>query len=226
MVDYARLDFDNLSAIVRVFEQRGARAMRELRAPIAETLHSEVMEVFETEGYGKWPGFWWQRAGLPPPGTPVGPKFGPVKPPKPLTPRQSALRAKKAAREAEAKKKERKLKALFGHSVGVVNRRYSDVKLTRKPPKKSRRPAKSYRRWQGSPKLLQDTGNLVGSIQRDWSDEAVEVFTNVPYAKFHISPESRHVIPLRDFFDINTAKVERDIVSMFEIHMSRPIAAE
>jgi phage gpG-like protein len=224
MVDYARIDFQNLSAIVRVFENRGTRAMRELRAPIAEALHAEVLEVFESEGYGKWPGFWWQRAGLPPPGTPIGEKFGPAKPEKPLTARTVKMRAKKAKRIAAEQRKTRKLKALFGHSMGAVNRRYSDAKLVR--TKKRKGPAKSYRRWQGNPKLLQDTGNLVGSLQRDWSDDAVEIFTNVPYAKFHISPDPRRVIPLRDFFDINTAKVEMDIVRMFEIHMARPVAAE
>jgi phage gpG-like protein len=224
MVDYARIDFQNPSAIVRVFENRGTRAMRELRAPIAEALHAEVLEVFESEGYGKWPGFAWQRRGEPPPGTPKGPKFGPAKPPKPLTARQQANVEKREAAARAEKKKARKLRALFGHSMGAVNRRYSDAKLVR--TKKRKRPAKSYRRWQGNPKLLQDTGNLVGSLQRDWSDDAVEIFTNVPYAKFHISPDPRRVIPLRDFFDINTAKVEQDIVRMFEIHMARPVAAE
>lgn len=226
MTDYARIDCDSLAAIVRVFENRGTRAMRELRAPIAEALHAEVLEVFETEGYGKWPGFWWQRAGLPPPGTPVGKKFGPAKPGKPLTARQHANASKRAAVEKERKRQRKKIRALFGHSQGAVDRHYSDARLTRRKPKRSI--AKSYRRWQGSPKLLQDTGNLVGSLQRDWSDTAVEIFTNVPYAKYHVSPEPRHKIPLRDFFAIDTAKFERDVVSMFEIHMGRalPSAAE
>jgi phage gpG-like protein len=223
MADYARINFEGLNAIVRVFENRGTRAMRELRAPIAEALHAEVLEVFETQGYGKWPGFAWQRAGKPPPGTPnprekVGPKFGPV------TRRSAAIAAGKAARAKEAKRQQKKLRASFGFALGAVERRYSGTKLKRGG--KSKRPAKSYRRWQGNPKLLQDTGNLVGSLRPEYADDFVEVYTNVPYAKYHVSPEPRRKIPLRDFFDINTVAFERDVVQMFELHMARPIAAE
>lgn len=52
-------------------------------------------------------------------------------------------------------------------------------------------------------KLLRDTGVMFGSIT-PWADGNVaEAFTNVPYAKFHVSHEPREVIPLRDFFDIS-----------------------
>jgi hypothetical protein len=34
------------------------------------------------------------------------------------------------------------------------------------------------------------------------------------------------VIPLRDFFAIDTAVFEQDVVEMIDLHLRRPIAAE
>ena len=59
------------------------------------------------------------------------------------------------------------------------------------------------RRESSSYAILRDTGVLYGSIEPGWNDYASEAFTNVPYAKYHVSPEPRKKIPLRDFFDID-----------------------
>lgn len=216
----AALKFETLEHIVRVYQERGENLMGDLARPIAEALHHEVLEVFETDGYGKWPGFWWERRGLPKPGTPVGPKYGPAKPPKPLTPRQIAMRAKKEAKRELAAKREKKLRASFGFATGAVDRRYGGTRP--KKSTKSKRVAKSYRRWQGNPKLLRDRGILIGSLTPFTAEDLIEVYTNVPYAKYHVSAEPRHVIPLRDFFDIDRDAFERDIVDMINVHLGRP----
>jgi phage gpG-like protein len=160
------IDFAELQGWMRIYQERGRRVMGELSPAIAESMHHEVLEMFETEGHGKWPGFWWQRAGLPAPGS------------------------------TKAKKKGKKGKL-----------------------------SKSNRRWQGNPKLLQDTGNLVGSMTPEWDEHIVEVYTNVPYAKYHASREPRHVIPLRDFFDIDVEAFEQDVVDMMLLRLTRPEAA-
>lgn len=59
------------------------------------------------------------------------------------------------------------------------------------------------RRSSTSPKMLQDTGMLVGSLQPYGGRNFAEVFTNKPYAKFHIEGDG---VPKRDFFDIDTDK--------------------
>ncbi len=51
-------------------------------------------------------------------------------------------------------------------------------------------------------KILQDTGNLAGSIQPRSGSRVAEAFTRVPYAKFHVSDAPRNVIPKRDFLAI------------------------
>lgn len=51
-------------------------------------------------------------------------------------------------------------------------------------------------------KMLQDTGNMAGSIRPRHGARVAEAFTSVPYAKYHISKEPRTIIPLRDFLDI------------------------
>jgi len=59
------------------------------------------------------------------------------------------------------------------------------------------------RRASASPKMLRDTGLLFGSITAFSSEEEAMAFTNVPYAKFHVSKAGRGRLPLRDFFDID-----------------------
>ena len=54
--------------------------------------------------------------------------------------------------------------------------------------------------------ILVDTGRLAASINQgntEVTGNSIEVFTNVKYAKYHVSPEARHKIPLRDFFAID-----------------------
>lgn len=171
------LKFNALEHICRVWAKRGETIGSDLAAPIADALHAEILEVFETDGYGTWPGFWWQRRGLPKPGTP---KSGPVR------------------RGGDEKKRDRRL---LGR--GKVS--------------------KSNRRWLGDPKLLRDRGIMIGSLTPHTAEDLIEVYTNVPYAKYHVSHEPRTKIPLRDFFAIDTAKFEQDIVDMIEIHLGRPI---
>jgi phage gpG-like protein len=61
----------------------------------------------------------------------------------------------------------------------------------------------SDRRGESAYKLLQDNGVLAGSIEPHHEGTTAEAFTNVPYAKYHVSPEPREIIPLRDFLDVN-----------------------
>lgn len=222
MPTHAQLKFQTLEHIVRVYQERGENLMGDLARPISESLHAEVLNVFETEGYGKWPGFWWQRRGLPKPGTPKPAR--PSKPAPKLTARQVAFREKRAAKAKASAAREKKLRASFGYATGSISRRYADKPT--KGTKKRKGVAKSYRRWQGNPKLLQDTGVLVGSLTPHTAEDLIEVYTNVPYAKYHVSAAPRHKIPLRDFFDIDQAVFERDILDMIDLHIGRPIAAE
>ena len=58
-----------------------------------------------------------------------------------------------------------------------------------------------------SAKLLIDTGRLAASITPASDAVSAEAFTNVEYAKYHVSDAPRTKIPLRDFFDIDTVAV-------------------
>lgn len=149
MADGARIDYTELGSVVRLYEQRGKRTIAELQPAFAEALVAEVQEVFETEGYGTWDPFWWQRDGKPKP---------------------------------------------------------------------------QGRRWGGDPKLLQDTGNLAGSITPDWDDTTVEAYTNVRYAKFHVNG-TKHM-PARNFLAIDVAKYEQDVADMIMLHIDRSAAAQ
>jgi phage gpG-like protein len=213
------LKFEALEHICRVWEKRGHNVLSEIASAASASLHHYVLEEFETEGHGEWPPFWWQRRGLPKPGTPQPARPKKVKP---LTARQIRNREVKAAKAKEAARKERKLRSAFGYAYGSVTRRYGGS-LERPKRSTKRKPAKSYRRWQGNPKLLQDTGVLVGSLTPYTSDDVIEVYTNVRYAKYHVSHAPRHKIPLRDFFDIDTEAFERDIIQMIDVHLGRPI---
>lgn len=59
----------------------------------------------------------------------------------------------------------------------------------------------------GEHPLLRDTSVMFGSLTMVSDAEGAEVYTNVPYAKYHVSHEPRTKMPLRDFFDIDTASV-------------------
>lgn len=152
MADVVELDTSEVQDAISRIARRGERMPQEVLPLAAEVLHSAVLEVFETEGFGTWERFWWQRQGLPKP---------------------------------------------------------------------------SGRRWLGTPKLLQDTGNLVGSMSPEYGRDYAEVFTNVPYAKYHASQRPREVIPLRDFFDVDEKELVEELEYMIELRMHRPsIAAE
>jgi phage gpG-like protein len=159
MADGASINYSTLQYVIGIYQERGRRAMQELAPAIADSMHAEVMEVFETEGYGTWPGFAWQRSSV----------YGPAK----------------------------------------------------KPSTKGKRG----RRWRGTPKLLQDTGNLAGSMTSAYDADMVEVFTNVRYAKFHVTG-TRHM-PKRDPFGIDREAFEADVADMVLFRVARdPIAAE
>jgi phage gpG-like protein len=59
------------------------------------------------------------------------------------------------------------------------------------------------RRVSNSPKMLQDSGDMVTSIGIDYGPEFAEVFTNKAYAKYHLDGDG---VPQRDFFDIDLDK--------------------
>jgi phage gpG-like protein len=67
---------------------------------------------------------------------------------------------------------------------------------------------------EGNFKILQDRGILAGSIYPDTGDVYAEAYTNVPYAVFHISPEPRRIIPLRDFFAIDEQAFTAEVTSI------------
>lgn len=59
------------------------------------------------------------------------------------------------------------------------------------------------RRESKTPRLLQDTGDLVGSLTPFGGSDFAEVFTNKQYAKYHLQGDG---VPQRDFFDIDIEK--------------------
>ncbi len=70
------------------------------------------------------------------------------------------------------------------------------------------------RRWQGTLKLLQDSGVLVGSITPFSEALVAEAFTNVPYAGFHVSQRPRRKLPMRDFTLIDFEQAQKDFVDV------------
>ncbi len=153
MSDQAAIEYFELQNVVGIYQKRGENAPAELMGAIGEALVSEVLEVFDTEGYGEW-------------------------------------------------------------------EPYADSTLDRKM---------FGARPNANPKLLQETGNLVGSISHvsDASGE-VTAYTNVPYAIFHTSRAPRSRLPLRDFFAIDEQFFEAEVAEMLELHVARnlPSAAE
>jgi phage gpG-like protein len=59
------------------------------------------------------------------------------------------------------------------------------------------------RRKSSSPKLLQDSTELVGSLTPYGGDDFSEVFTNKKYARYHLEGDG---VAKRDFFDIDIEK--------------------
>lgn len=56
------------------------------------------------------------------------------------------------------------------------------------------------RRASRSPKLLQDSGDLINSMMPDHGSDFASVFTNKAYARYHLEGDG---VPKRDFFDID-----------------------
>lgn len=75
----------------------------------------------------------------------------------------------------------------------------------------------------GTFKILQDTGNLAGSITPAWDDQSAEAYTNVPYGKWHITGTSR--MPARNFFAIDQDAFEGDVADMILLRLDRAAAA-
>ena len=73
------------------------------------------------------------------------------------------------------------------------------------------------RRASSSPKLLQDTGDMVGSLTPFGGEDYAEVFTNKSYAKYHLNGDG---VPKRDFFDIDVPKA----LEMFDEILTSEIA--
>lgn len=148
-MDKAEVSYSTLQHVIGVVHRRGSRVLTELAPAIAESLVAVVLEEFETQGDGQWPGYWWQTRG------------------------------------------------------------------EQKPKGK---------RWRGSPKLLQNTGNLVASITPAWDDLEAEAYTNVPYAKFHVT--GTKWMPARNFFDFDREAFEGDVADMILLRLDRDAAAE
>jgi phage gpG-like protein len=73
------------------------------------------------------------------------------------------------------------------------------------------------RRESKSPKLLQDTTELIGSMTPFGGDDFAEVFTNKKYAKYHLTGDG---VAKRDFFDIDVPKA----LEMFDEIITSEIA--
>jgi phage gpG-like protein len=84
--------------------------------------------------------------------------------------------------------------------------------------------AESTRRSRGdidAAKMLIDTGRLAASITGDHTQTEASAYTNVEYAKYHVSPKPRNVIPLRDFFDIDTPAVLNEAIELLLVEVVR-----
>lgn len=68
-------------------------------------------------------------------------------------------------------------------------------------------------RESGSTKILQDSGALAAVLPFA-GDDVAEAYTNVPYAKFHVSKAPRTKIPLRDFLDIDWEFVTNEAMEL------------
>lgn len=56
--------------------------------------------------------------------------------------------------------------------------------------------------------ILSDTGRFPGSIRANHGDDWAEAATDVRYAVFHVSEAPRTIIPLRDPFDVDEARLD------------------
>lgn len=73
-------------------------------------------------------------------------------------------------------------------------------------------PATILRRRVGGSRILQDSGHLAGSLTAYAGADFAEVYTNVLYAKYHLTGTEN--MPARDFLDIDEEKALEAISNM------------
>lgn len=64
----------------------------------------------------------------------------------------------------------------------------------------------------GTPRLMQDTGVLAGSISPEHGDEFAVAYTNVPYIRYHL--RGGPIIPKRNPFEIEEEHVLRETIDL------------
>lgn len=95
----------------------------------------------------------------------------------------------------------------FEQEKGHLQGAWPDLAESTKARMKPRRRASAY-------KILQDTGILAGSIMPHSDGGEAEAYTNVPYAKYHVSSAPRSRLPLRDFLDIDFERIMEDTAEL------------
>lgn len=148
----AEISYVEVQNVVGILQHRGEDLPHDILGAVGEAMVTQVLDVFETEGFGEWP-------------------------------------------ELADSTLERRMHGPRGSS---------------------------------NPKILQDTGLLVGSITYEVVEDQALAFTNVPYGIYHTSRAPRTKLPLRDFLAIDEAFFERDVIDMIDTYMMRalPRAAE
>jgi phage gpG-like protein len=70
--------------------------------------------------------------------------------------------------------------------------------------------------------ILVDTGRFAGSIQPGFGPDFAEASTDIAYAVYHCSDEPRTMIPMRNPFDVNDARLD-EIEELLLTDMARAI---
>ena len=73
-------------------------------------------------------------------------------------------------------------------------------------------------------KMLQDTGNFVGSIHGEHGPDFAEAATNVPYIIYSISKAPRTIIPYRNPFELEPAEANRIADEVVDMLLSELLA--
>jgi phage gpG-like protein len=71
--------------------------------------------------------------------------------------------------------------------------------------------------------ILVDTGRLAASVNAaniDTGNDYIEVFSNVKYAKYHVSSEPRTKVPLRDFLAIDMPKFQQEALEILLVDLA------
>lgn len=69
-------------------------------------------------------------------------------------------------------------------------------------------------------KTLNDTGVLAGTLKREYDESSANVYSDVPYAPYHLPPEksghpSKGIMPVRDFLEIDIDAASDEIADLF-----------